>query len=50
MSGCVSESRQNSFRVNERVKSPDINNFGHSPRKNPSPFSPTASDSGTEEK
>ena len=50
MSRCVSEFRNNSFRVNEGFKSPDINNFGHSPRKNPLSFSPTATDSGPEEK
>ena len=38
MSGYVSQSRDNSFRVNKGVMLPDINNFGHSPSKTPLPF------------
>ena len=40
----------NSFRVNKGVRPPDINNFGHSPSKTPLSFSPTTTNSGTEEK
>ena len=46
MSGYVLESRNNSFRVIKGV----INIFGHSPNKNSLSFSPTATNSGTEEK
>ena len=46
MSGYVLESRNNSFRVIKGV----INIFGHSPNKNSLSFSPTAANSGTEEK
>ena len=50
MSGSASESRDNSFRVNKGVKSPDINNFGHSLSETLLSFSPTTTNSGTEEK
>ena len=50
MSGSASESRDISFRVNKGVRSPDINNFGHSPSKTLLSFSPTAANSGTDEK
>ena len=50
VSGFVSESRNNSFRVNKGVTPSDINNFGHSPSKTPLSFSPTTTNSGTEEK
>ena len=50
MSRLASESRDNSFRVNKGIRSPDINNFGHSPSKTPLPFSPTTTNPGTEEK
>ena len=50
VSGYVSEPRDNSFRVNKGVRSHDINNFGHSPSKTPLSFSPTATNSDTEEK
>ena len=50
VSGYVSEPRNNRFRVNKGVRSHDINNFGHSPSKTPLSFSPTATNSGTEEK
>ena len=50
VSGYVSESRDNSFRVNIGVGSPNINNFGHSPSKTPLSLSPTATNSDTEEK
>ena len=39
VSGFVSESRDNSFRVNKGVRLPDINNFGHYPSKTPLSFS-----------
>ena len=48
--GYVSESRDSRFRVNKGVRSPDINNFGHSFSKTPLSFSPTVANSGTEEK
>ena len=50
MSGSASESRDISFRVNRGVRSPEINNFGHSPSKTLLSFSPTAANSGTDEK
>ena len=48
VSGYISESRDNRFRVNKGVKSPEINNFGHSPSKTPLSFSLAATSSGTE--
>ena len=50
VSGFASESRDNSFRVNKGVRPPDIDSFGHSPSKTPLSFSPTTTNSGTEEK
>ena len=40
---------QTSFRVNKSVRSTDINSFSHFPSKTPLSFSPTATNSGTEE-
>ena len=48
VSGFVSESKDNSFRVNKGVRPPDINSFGHSPSKAPLSFSPATTNSGTE--
>ena len=50
VSGFVSESRDNSFRVNKGVRPSDINDFGHSPIKTPLSFSPATTNSGTKEK
>ena len=50
VSGSASKSRNISFRVNKGARSPHINNFGHSTGKTPLLFSPTATNSGTEEK
>ena len=49
VSGSVSESRDKNFRIYKGVTSPDMNNFGHFPSKTTLLFSPTATNSGTEE-
>ena len=46
----LSTSTKNSFKKNKVVKSPDIQNFGHSPGKSTLLFSPIVASSGTEEK
>ena len=50
LSGYVSESRNNSFRVHKGARLPDNKNFGHSPSKYPLSFSLTATNSGNDEK
>ena len=49
-SGPISESTNNSFKVNKGIRLPDIYNFGYSPSKNPLPFSPVSANSSTKEK
>ena len=50
VSGSVSESRDSSFRVTKNVMSLGINNFGNFSSKAPFSFSPTATNSASEEK